>query len=302
MRDDRRNYVAVGIFVIAMITALVLWIALLSGRTGSTDAYWVRYTNVTGLKQGTQILFEGYPVGLIEGIVRMDDMADPYFRVDLSIQGGWRIPSDSVAEVTASGLLGGYLVNIREGAAADTLEPGSEIRSKEAADVFAALSSVADTFAAVVDQQVTPLLESISEKAPEILGNLDQFTEEMNLAIGQINALLDPSNTGRVETILANLELTSTEVAQLSEGLGETRREFSNVLGAVDRLVVEHEDELGHTLQDLHHSLEAVARHIDGITSNLETTTRNLNEFSGQLRANPNVLIRGRDVEDGASN
>ncbi len=37
MREDTRNYVIVGTFVLAMLVALIVWIALLSGRTGATD-------------------------------------------------------------------------------------------------------------------------------------------------------------------------------------------------------------------------------------------------------------------------
>ncbi len=132
MRDDTRNYLAVGAFVIAMGAALILWIALLSGGTGATDSYSMRYANVTGLDEGTQILYEGYPVGLIEQVSRVPDERDPHFLVDVSIQRGWRIPDDSVAEIKASGLLGGYLISIREGSSSTYLEPGAMIASRQA--------------------------------------------------------------------------------------------------------------------------------------------------------------------------
>ena len=99
--------------------------------------------------------------------------------------------------------------------------------------------------------------------------------------------------------ILANLETTSAEAAQLTEGLGETRLQLDRVLATVDRLVTENEDQLAHTLADLHHSLEGVARHIDAIVSNLEVTTRNMNEFSRQVRQNPALIVRGRSAGDG---
>ena len=53
--SDRRNYVVVGGFVLAMAAALTLWITLLTGRTGPTDDYTVVYENVNGLKAGTRI-------------------------------------------------------------------------------------------------------------------------------------------------------------------------------------------------------------------------------------------------------
>ena len=72
MRDDRLNYVIVGIFVIAMVVGLVLWIAKISGGTGATDAYYIRYGAVPGLAKGAQIFFDGYPIGRIESIERVE--------------------------------------------------------------------------------------------------------------------------------------------------------------------------------------------------------------------------------------
>ena len=54
MREDTRNFVVVGTFVITMLVALITWIALLSGRTGATDDYHIVYDNVMGLKTGVQ--------------------------------------------------------------------------------------------------------------------------------------------------------------------------------------------------------------------------------------------------------
>ena len=86
MMDDRRNYILVGAFVLAMLVALVVWIGTLSGVGGSTDSYWIRYSNVMGLSSGTQILFEGYPVGRIESITPQSSAEGGGFRLDVSVE------------------------------------------------------------------------------------------------------------------------------------------------------------------------------------------------------------------------
>ena len=68
MRDARRNYLVVGSFVLAMGVVLLGWLAVLSGRTGQVDAYHAEFESVMGLSPGTQVLFQGYPVGLIDAI------------------------------------------------------------------------------------------------------------------------------------------------------------------------------------------------------------------------------------------
>ena len=92
MIDSRRNYMITGGFVVVMIAILVVWIAILSGGTGSTTAYWIRYQSVMGLSSGTQILFEGYPVGRIEGISPLSHAKGGGFRLDVSVDSGWLIP------------------------------------------------------------------------------------------------------------------------------------------------------------------------------------------------------------------
>ena len=56
MRSSKINYLMVGTFVLAMIAGLIISLAVLTGRTGATDAYHVYYSNVTGVKFGTSLL------------------------------------------------------------------------------------------------------------------------------------------------------------------------------------------------------------------------------------------------------
>lgn len=292
MRDDRRNYIMVGIFVIAMIVGLVLWIGKISGRTGATDPYTIRYDAVLGVAEGTQIYFDGYPVGLIESIEASDDPSDEkLFRLDVSIRRGWKIPDDSVAEITASSLLGAVIVNIRGGDSKTYLEPGDQIPSEEAANMLAVMTKAASELSDFVLETLKPQIEGI--------------VADLNQTMDQVNALLNPQNTGRVATILENLENVSREVDGLTDGLGGTRRQVDDVLAHVDRLLVQvadliekNESDLSHSIVDLHESLEAVARHADAIASNLEMTTRNMDEFSQQIRQNPGVIVRGRSAAE----
>jgi phospholipid/cholesterol/gamma-HCH transport system substrate-binding protein len=290
MRDDRRNYIVVGIFVIAMVVGLVLWIGKISGRTGATDPYFIRYDAVLGVSSGTQIYFDGFPVGLIESIEPSDDPGDEQlFRLDVSIQRGWMIPEDSVAEITASSLLGAVIVNIRGGDSETYLEPGDQIPSEEASNMLAAMTKAASEISEFVLETLKPQIESI--------------VADLEETMGQVNTLLSPQNTGRVAKILENLENVSQDVDGLTDGLGGTRTQVDDVLAKVDRvlvqvseLIAENESELSASVVALQESLEAVARHADAIASNLEMTTRNMDEFSQQIRQNPGVIVRGRSA------
>src|SRR5687767_1806663 len=102
MHDSRINYVVVGAFVAVMLAAFVVVISMLAGRTGSSDEYYTVYGNVSGLKFGTIVLYEGYQVGQVESIEPTSAGGKIAFRVNMSVEEGWNIPEDSVARATVS--------------------------------------------------------------------------------------------------------------------------------------------------------------------------------------------------------
>jgi phospholipid/cholesterol/gamma-HCH transport system substrate-binding protein len=298
MRNDKRNYIVVGAFVITMLVALILWIALLYGYTGATDKYYIVYDNVMGLKTGVEILYEGFPVGHIEGITPDEREGRRAYRVDVSMKRGTPLPEDSVAEITAPGFLSAYVIDIRTGDSQTLLEPGSQIESKEAAAMLSAVNAVADEVLKVIEENVRPMLASFSEGAPGIVDNVDQFTAELNETVDRVNAILNPANVERISQILENLESSTGEFDALIEGLGGTRQQVDGLIAKLDALLEKDQGELSVAIRDLRRTLAAIARRIDSITSDLETTTRNVNEFSRQIRENPGVLVRGRETND----
>jgi len=291
MRKEQRNYVLVGGFVAAMVTALILWIMLMTGRTGATDDYFVVYQSVNGLKPGVEILYEGFPVGVIEGIEPIDQDGRRRFRVDIGVERGWPIPEDSHAAI-ATGIFSAALIDIQGGESEKMLEPGDRIPSQEAVDLVAAVNAAAN--------RATAVLNDVSQRAPDILDNVEQFTIKMNEAVEQVNALLGPTNLKRIDQILTNVETVSGQADTVIANLSETRRKVDALIGRLDALFENERGDVAKAIDDLSHSLAAVARHIDSIAANLEATTRNLNEFSRQVRENPGVLIRGRETEKGS--
>ena len=109
MYNQRSNYVTVGLFVTVMLAATVTALVMLTGGTGPRDAYVLIFENVADVKFGTQVRYEGFPIGEVESISPVVDGARMRFRVDVSINRDWRIPQDSVARITASSFLAAYL-------------------------------------------------------------------------------------------------------------------------------------------------------------------------------------------------
>jgi len=292
MKDPRRNYLVVGTFVIAMAVVLIAWIAVLTGRTGATDRYHVVYDNVMGLKRGTEVLFEGYRVGLVAAISPTDVEGRQRFRADISVRRWCRIPEDSVAAITASGLLSAVVIDIRSGDSATELAPGSEIEGEEAANLLADVSGIAGRVNTLLEEKVEPLIDDLSMAIPSIVDDLAVLTSNLRTVVDRVNQILSPENAGRIEQTLANLEHATGD-------LGQTQERLDELLLTVQTLMDRDEGALGHALADLQHTLAAVARHIDAVSRNVEDTTRNLSELSLEVRRDPSLLIRGRAPSDG---
>jgi len=294
MRNDKRNYVMVGSFVIAMLALLIIWIAMVSGRTGATDDYYIIYDNVMGLNTGVEILFEGYRVGHIEDISPVTVNGRIRYRVDVSVEQNWPIPEDSRAAIRAPGLLSAFVLDIDGGQSDTLLPPGSEIAGQEAADMMGAMTNVAQTVNTILEDQFKPLMKQISDTMPSVVGDIEAIGDQLRASAERLNTLLSSTNVEHVSNILANLETATHNADSMIADLTATKRQVDGLITKVNRMMEEDDGKLSQAIQALHYTLDAVARRIDSITSNLETTMRNMNEFSGQIRENPGVLVRGR--------
>jgi ABC-type transport system involved in resistance to organic solvents, periplasmic component len=305
MKDVRANYVVVGTFVLVMLLALAGVVALLTGRTGSTDTYVTTLANVNGVRYGTKVTYEGFVIGQVEDIVPLRSDGRTSFRVTLAVRESWPIPEGSVARVAASGILAAVTVDIRGGSSEQMLAPGSQIAGGPAANIFAVMNDMAGQVAVLNQQGLLPLLANINQRidslgsilerqAPELLANLTaisgdlaekgpRITADVQKMTGTLSGqVVTADNARRIGETLENMQ-------RLSAGLQDSRKKVDAVLASMERSAPTVEA----SLEDLRYTLQSVARNIDSVTYNLEGTSRNFNEFSRQLRENPGVLIGG---------
>lgn len=122
-----------GTFVLLGIIAIV-WFAIQAGARipvgSSTYALNAKFSNVGGLKAGSQVFLSGVPVGRVQKI----DL-DPQFTatVHMELNHDVHLPSDTMASIRTSGLIGDKFVALSPGADAQNLSPGSTITDTESA-------------------------------------------------------------------------------------------------------------------------------------------------------------------------
>ncbi len=300
MKHDNVNYVLVGSFVLIVILGFFIVLGMITGRTGPADNYYVIYQNVTGIKYGTLVNYEGYHVGQVEDVVPIHDGGKTRYKVVISVgrlssDQSWNIPSDSVAHVVADGLLSVFSLDIKEGTAATFYKPGDEIRGAGAKDIFGAFAELASELNDLTQAGVKPLVESVSKSVravstaaegsiPKILTQLESLSGHLNQSAKQIDLLVSQDNRERIESLLQRLNTSL-------DGLDTLLKESTGI-------VVDNKVKIEQSLQALRQSVQVVSQHISEITVNLETASRNMTEFSRQLRQNPGLLIGGEAPRD----
>ena len=119
-------FVAIGIAAIAWLTIQLGAGALVGGDTYLIEA---RFTNTSGLSKGGNVVVAGVPVGRVESI-RVDP-ADFTAIVSLRVLSHLKLPTDTIASIKTTGLIGDKFIAIAPGADETYLKPGDRIVDTE---------------------------------------------------------------------------------------------------------------------------------------------------------------------------
>lgn len=133
MKDTKLEF-ALGIFVLMGLAAVAyLTIVLGSGALLGSDSYLIeaRFTNTGGISKGNSVLLAGVFVGRIESIRLTPE--DFSAIITMRILSGIRLPSDTMASIKTTGLIGDKYISLAPGADESYLETGQRITMTESA-------------------------------------------------------------------------------------------------------------------------------------------------------------------------
>ena len=299
MKRDTINYVLVGAVVAAAFALLLVVLAVITGRSGSSADYVAHYRNVTGLRYGAPVFYEGFRIGQVTAIdperAPHEGKIETRYKVTLAVRQDWPIPKDSVARLTSTGLLADVAVGISEGASSDIAKPGSELAGVENADLFTSMNALAVQLSDLTRNQIAPLVKSlathvdsiastIDENTPELVEQSRELLKRLNSASASVGDLLKPQNRAAIGAILGNAQA-------LSQDLRATQAKLDSAIGQLNDVVRENRSGVRDSVDDLRGILASLSGRIDSITQNLAVAARNFNEFSREVRMSPNRLL-----------
>lgn len=326
MKRDTTNYLMVGSFVVVAGIALFVLLLAVTGRSGPADTYYVYYKNVSGLKFGTGVFYEGYRVGQIESIEPETVATGMQYRIELSIMQGWKIPADSVARVQSSGLISAVNIQIAEGTSQEFHQPGATLAGEGQSDLFAVLSRAAGDFRTLSEEGVLPVLRNVNNRVTQLAEEMIRFRREdltplvrmlhqridedlVNETVELLNhlddsaiglkALVNEDNRIHVEAFLRNIDHAASNLNGLVTRIETTRLQMNGVLASLGELVTENSNQVKGTvdaaevsMEELERALKTVNQHLGTIMHNLEGSSRHMGEFARVIRENPSRLLR----------
>ncbi len=122
----------VGSFVLLGIVALA-YLAIKTGSGslmgGGTYELEARFANAGGLNKGSSVLMAGVSVGRVEGVEI--DPADFSAIATMRVRTALQLPTDTMASIKTTGLIGDKYVALAPGADESYLEPGNRITMTE---------------------------------------------------------------------------------------------------------------------------------------------------------------------------
>ena len=299
----------IGVFSIAI---LVWGINFLKGKNlfNKECEYHAKYSNINGLLPTSYVFINGMKVGKVNNIQPMDSQMKT-FLVSFEIPAKIKLPSNSVAEVYSSDILGSKAMRIIVGNASTMLSNNDTIMSKNSGDMF---------------DEVKKMFDPYSSKLENIVNNIDGVTASLNLILNKDNQQEFASILQKTNTAASNLAELSAEINGITnnekekihaivdniKNLSETLDENDENLSLIINNFAKISDTLAsinisNIMTDINTSLEALSATLNKINKgngnlgllinddklyyNLEKSTKSLDSLINDIKANPKRYI-----------
>jgi len=269
--ETRAHHLAVGIFVLVLIAALVGFVIWISKFTGVENYayYTIRFgEDATGLSLDGPVRYRGVTVGRVTDI-RIDPDNPTVVRITIQVSPDTPVLTDSVASLEAQGITGVLYVLLKGGTKDGARlpvtdhQPYPEIQSAPGKfeALLAGAPALLDHATKLVDR-VTLLFSDDNQKAiGDTLTNLKQITDAF------------VENRDSVEKLIQNANAAAAEITAMSSDMRGLVQNVNKEVGGIS-------GETQRTLQDLQHLSTSFSAAADQIDAMVAENRRPLNDFA----------------------
>ena len=299
------NEVKIGATVLITLVIFIWLYNFLKGKNFFQNVayYYSVYDNIGGLSESNPVEVNGYKVGVVQSLDFLDESSGKII-VEFSVDRDFRLPLNTVAEVTPISLLGGMKVQFVYGNGPGFYSEGDTIPGR-----------VAPSLAEMVRSEFQPLKEKFSSlivTMDSVTSSLDQLMNEdfksdigitadnLKNTSGSLKNIIGSKETDLAGTI-ENLNKFSKMLAEESDDISSTLKNIDNItdtLAAADiyNTIVNLKSSLQQTtlaLEKINEGKGTAGQLIsnDTLYSNLSNSLESLNILLTDVKANPKRYV-----------
>ncbi len=287
--EPERNYLMVGIIVIALTLGALGFVVWLAGLNKSSDTvqYQIFFAeSVNGLAVDSPVKFRGVDVGKVTKIEIPKDMPSRV-RVVADLKDGTPIMTSTVAVLQMQGITGTSYIELRAAKA------GDPPLAQPIIDGMMTIPAAPSDFQKIV-QTVPQMLQKISDLAD----NLQNF--------------VSPENSTRFANIMTNMEKFSTDVGgdngsgqSLIQNLAQTAKDIGAAAKSLNEIAVGSRADTKAILKNTAQTMEKIGAlaentqqlskqgysDLSALLIEMKKTARDVQSLSRELKENPSQII-----------
>ncbi|MEH6720523.1 MAG: MlaD family protein [Aurantimonas endophytica] len=258
--ETKANYVRVGIFTLVVLVlafAFVYW-SIFASQGDSRVPLLVRIEgSVTGLQQGSQVLFNGLPVGAVQSL-RIDPNNPRVVIASTQVDPDLPIKETTQANIGFQGLTGFAFIELKGGAAD---EP--------------------DIIKEAQQQGTVPIIRANPSDITDILATARDIADRANTILGEFESIVAGAGPS-ISVTLENVSKTSENIEQFTSSLASNSDDIDEFLQSLSRLA-NTANTVAEGLPDAISEVQAILAAVDPAA--IRTTVSNVAAMSETLRA-----------------
>lgn len=262
------NEVKVGAVALITIVAFIWLFNFLKGKDffKSTVNYYAIYDKIGGLAESSPVEINGYKVGVVQSINFIDAESGKLLVV-FSVSKDFKLPRNTVAEITPLSIIAGMKVQFVYGNGPGTYSYGDTIPGR-----------LAENLVNKLETELLPLKDKISN-----------LVDVIDSVISSVNVIMNPEFRNNLNGTLANLNNTSKN---LDDIIGTKEKELKATLENISKftkMLSDNSVKIGSTFSNLETITDTLAAadiytSVTNLKTSLEKTSllmENLNEGKG---------------------
>jgi len=311
------NETKIGVLAVVAVTGLILGFNFLKGSTlfEHSKKLYAIFDNVEGVEVSNGVQINGLQIGTVSAINETDKDLKGGIIVTIALKKDVHIPENSVAEIN-SGLIGSSSILINKGDAAEYLNDGDTLATRQKSNLLSKVQKSIDPIIIQLGGTLTSL-DSLIEVVgtmfdPKLKNNFSAIIANLAASSASLKDILN-TQTGALAQSLQHVNEFTGNLAKNNDHVTKT---LENVEKTTSRLSEAKIPETVESLQSTITELKGLVGKLNSnngslgllmndkkLYQNLEGTSRSLNILLDDLRVHPkryvNISVFGRKDKTG---